>query len=96
MGDIKSELQKLYDFYSDQLLTDTVPFWFPRSFDLEQEGYLLMRDRDGSLVLERCGIEPLERGWVSEGTVEKFDEVADALRRLVQRTGSKTRNAALA
>ncbi len=56
----------------------------------------LGRDRDGSLVLERCGIEPLERGWVSEGTVEKFDEVADALRRLVQRTGSKTRNAALA
>lgn len=46
----KEELQKLYDFYSDQLLTDTVPFWFPRSFDLEQEGFLLMRDRDGSLL----------------------------------------------
>lgn len=46
----KEELQKLHDFYSDQLLTDTVPFWFPRSFDLEQEGFLLMRDRDGSLL----------------------------------------------
>lgn len=46
----KEELQKLYNFYSDQLLTDTVPFWFPRSFDLEQEGFLLMRDRDGSLL----------------------------------------------
>lgn len=50
MAYTKEELQKLYDFYSDQLLTDTVPFWFPRSFDLEQEGYLLMRDRDGSLL----------------------------------------------
>ena len=46
----KEELQKLYNFYSDQLLNDTVPFWFPRSFDLEQEGFLLMRDRDGSLL----------------------------------------------
>lgn len=46
----KEELQKLYNFYNDQLLTDTVPFWFPRSFDLEQEGFLLMRDRDGSLL----------------------------------------------
>lgn len=50
MAYTKEELQKLYDFYSDQLLTDTVPFWFPRSFDLEQEGFLLMRDRDGSLL----------------------------------------------
>lgn len=46
----KEALQKLYSFYSHQLLNDTVPFWFPRSFDLEQEGFLLMRDRDGSLL----------------------------------------------
>ena len=35
----------------------------------------LGRSREGVLMLERCGIEPLERGWISEGNVEKFDEV---------------------
>ncbi len=56
----------------------------------------LGRNREGDLVLERCGIEPLERGWVNEGNVEKFDEVADAVRRLLQKCGSKTRHVALA
>ena len=44
------ELVALEKFYTHQLLHDTVPFWFPRSFDLEHGGYLLMRDRDGSLI----------------------------------------------
>lgn len=44
------ELAGLRDFYSNQLLTDTLPFWFPRSLDQEYGGYLLMRDRDGSLI----------------------------------------------
>ncbi|MDD2729214.1 pilus assembly protein PilM [Malikia sp.] len=56
----------------------------------------LGRGRDGQLVLEHCGMEPLERGWVNEGNVEKFDEVAEALRRLLRKCGSKTRNVALA
>lgn len=56
----------------------------------------LGRSREGQLVLERCGLEPLERGWVNEGNVEKFDEVAEALRRLLRKCGSKTRNVALA
>ncbi len=56
----------------------------------------LGRNPDGQLVLERCAMEPLERGWINEGNVERFDEVAGALRRLLQRSGSKTRNAALA
>ena len=38
----------------------------------------LGRDKAGNLVLERCAIEPLERGWISDGNIEKFDEVADA------------------
>jgi hypothetical protein len=46
----KSELQDLYDFYSHQLVNDTVPYWFPRSFDNEYGGFLLMRDADGSLI----------------------------------------------
>ena len=38
------ELETLRDFYSNQLLNDTVPFWFPRSYDREYSGFLLMRE----------------------------------------------------
>lgn len=43
-------LESLGDFYRKQLLGSTVPFWFPRSYDTEYGGYLLMRDADGSLI----------------------------------------------
>jgi N-acylglucosamine 2-epimerase len=43
-------LKELEAFYSDQLLKDTVPFWFPRSIDDEYGGYLFMRDHDGTLI----------------------------------------------
>jgi len=56
----------------------------------------LGRDKAGNLVLERCAIEPLERGWITDGNVEKFDEVADAVRRLVKKSGAKTKNVAMA
>ena len=53
-------------------------------------------DKAGNMVLERCAIEPLERGWITDGNVEKFDEVADAVRRLVKKSGTKTKNVAMA
>ncbi|RYF61386.1 MAG: pilus assembly protein PilM [Comamonadaceae bacterium] len=56
----------------------------------------LSRNAGGKLVLERCAIEPLERGWIADGNVEKFDEVADAVRRLVRKSGTRTKHAALA
>jgi type IV pilus assembly protein PilM len=56
----------------------------------------LGRDKAGGLVLERCAIEPLERGWITDGNIEKFDEVAEALRRLVKKSGTRTKNVALA
>ena len=56
----------------------------------------LGRDKAGGLVLERCAIEPLEPGWITDGNIEKFDEVADALRRLVKKSGTRTKNVALA
>ncbi len=56
----------------------------------------LARSGDGTLVLERCAIEQLERGWITDGNIEKFDEVAQALRRLVKKSGTRTRNVALA
>ena len=56
----------------------------------------LSRDKEGNLVLERCAIEPLERGWITDGNVEKFEEVAEAMRRVVKKSGSRTRNVAMA
>ena len=56
----------------------------------------LSRDKSGNLVLDRCAIEPLERGWITDGNVEKFDEVAEAVRRVVKKSGTKTRHVAMA
>jgi N-acylglucosamine 2-epimerase len=50
MGYTQKELIALKDFYQQQLLQDTIPFWFPRSYDHEHGGFLLMRDADGSLI----------------------------------------------
>ncbi len=56
----------------------------------------LSRGKAGNLVLDRCAIEPLERGWITDGNVEKFDEVAEAVRRLVKKSGTRTRQVAMA
>ncbi len=56
----------------------------------------LGRDKAGNYVLERCAIEPLERGWITDGNVEKFDEVAEAMRKVVKKSGTRTRNVAMA
>ncbi len=56
----------------------------------------LGRDKSGRFVLERCAIEPLERGWINDGNVEKFEEVAEAMRRVVKKSGTRTRNVAMA
>ena len=55
----------------------------------------LGRTKSGELVLERCAVEQLEKGWITDGNVEKFDEVADAVRRLVKKSGTKTKNVAM-
>jgi type IV pilus assembly protein PilM len=56
----------------------------------------ISRTGSGGFVLERCAIEPLERGWITDGNVEKFDEVAEAVRRVVKKSGTKTKDVALA
>ena len=33
----------------------------------------------GEYVLERMASEPFEKGWITDGQIEKFDEVADAV-----------------
>jgi N-acylglucosamine 2-epimerase len=42
--------QQLASVYRDGLLNDTLSFWFPRCLDREHGGYMIARDRDGSLL----------------------------------------------
>lgn len=52
IGYSDEELSALQNFYSNQLLNNTVPFWFPRSYDHNNGGYLLMLDEYGELIDE--------------------------------------------
>ncbi len=56
----------------------------------------LSQSKPGSWVLEKCAIEPLDHGWVVDGTIENFDEVLLAVKRLLKKTGTKTKNIAMA
>lgn len=56
----------------------------------------LGRNRSGHVTLERCATEPLEPGWVNDGAIEHFDEVAEAVRCVLRKSGSKTRKIAMA
>ena len=42
--------RELLAVYRDGLLEDTLHFWLPRCIDKEHGGFLLMRDRDGSIL----------------------------------------------
>lgn len=50
----------------------------------------------GEYVLERFASEPFEKGWITDGQIEKFDEVADAVRKVVAKSGTKTRQVVMA
>jgi len=56
----------------------------------------LGRNASGKIILECCAMESLQQGWINEGNVEKFEEVAEAVRRVVAKSGTRTRNVALA
>jgi len=77
----KHDLQELEKVYSNQLLNDTIPFWFPRSFDTEYGGFLLMRDADGSLIDDDKAVWIQGRAtWMLStlyNTVEKNQEWLD-------------------
>lgn len=55
-----------------------------------------LSDSGINLRLERYAIEPLGRGAVVDGNIEKIDQVADAISRAVKKSGTKTRNVVLA
>ncbi len=56
----------------------------------------LTQSASGDYVVERFASEPFEKGWIADGQIEKFDEVAEAVRRLVSKSGTRTKNVALA
>ena len=67
--------------------------------DISSSGVKLVelgQTSSGDLVLERFAIESFEKGWISDGQIEKFDEVAEAVKRVVLRSGTKTRQVAMA
>ncbi|WP_282333376.1 AGE family epimerase/isomerase [Pinibacter soli] len=74
----QQDLIALQDFYKKQLLNDTVPFWFPRSFDREHGGFLLMRGADGELIDDDKAVWIQGRAtWLLStlyNTVEKKEE----------------------
>ena len=51
----------------------------------------LGQNANGDYVLERLASEPFEKGWITDGQIEKFDEVAAVVRKLVERSGTRTR-----
>ena len=67
--------------------------------DISSSGAKLVelgQSASGDFVLERLASEPFEKGWIADGQIEKFDEVADAVRRVVEKSGTKTKNVVMA
>ena len=56
----------------------------------------LGRSGSGEYVLERLASEPFEKGWITDGQIEKFDEVAAAVKRAVAKSGTKTKQVVMA
>ncbi len=56
----------------------------------------LGQSASGEYVLERFATESFEKGWIADGQIEKFDEVADAVRRVVTKSGTRTKRVAMA
>ncbi|WP_145653201.1 pilus assembly protein PilM [Pseudoduganella lurida] len=66
--------------------------------DISSSGVRLVELTDAGkdgIRVERCAVEPLPRGAVADGNIENLDQVVDAVRRLVKKSGTRARNAAL-
>jgi N-acylglucosamine 2-epimerase len=80
MGYANKELSALKNFYKEQLLNDTVPFWFPRSYDKEYGGFLLMRDADGSLIDDDKAVWVQGRAtWMLSTLFNTFEKKQDPI-----------------
>ncbi len=56
----------------------------------------LSQNAAGEYVLERFASETFEKGWITDGQIEKFDEVAEAVKRVVSKSGTRTKHVVLA
>ncbi len=56
----------------------------------------LALDKSGQYTLLHYGQEPLKKEWIKDGQIENIDEVARVLKLLITRSGTKTRQAAIA
>jgi type IV pilus assembly protein PilM len=56
----------------------------------------LTQGKSGDYILEHCGLELLEPGWIEGGNIENFDAVVAAVQRVVRTSGTKARRVALA
>lgn len=66
--------------------------------DISTSGLRLVELADagkGTLRLERHAFEALPRGAVVDGNIENFDQVAEAVRRIWKKSGTRARNVAL-
>ena len=66
--------------------------------DISTSGVRLVELSDGGkgeLRLERHAAEPLPRGAVVDGNIEMIDAVSDAVRRVVQKSGTRIKHVAL-
>ena len=66
--------------------------------DISTSGVRLVELADagkGELRLERYAAEPLPRGAVVDGNIENIEAVSDAVRRVVQKSGTRIKHAAL-
>lgn len=66
--------------------------------DISTSGVRLVELADagkGELRLERHASEPLPRGTVVDGNIENIDAVSEAVRRVVQKSGTRIRHVAL-
>ena len=82
------ESRSLADAYRSTLLEDILPFWFPRAVDEVHGGYLISRDRDGSLVDDDKSVWQQGRfAWMLAtlyNTLERRQEWLDASRSGIQ------------
>jgi type IV pilus assembly protein PilM len=56
----------------------------------------LSQSASGEFTLDRFASEPFEKGWIADGQIEKFDEVAEAVRKVVVKSGTRTKHVAMA
>ncbi|MFO0103512.1 MAG: pilus assembly protein PilM, partial [Betaproteobacteria bacterium] len=56
----------------------------------------LSRGAGGVVRLERYAIEPLPRGAVVDGNIDKIEVVAEAVKRALRRAGCRIKNVSLA